>query len=998
MSTVTALRASARVVGSFTKSAPSLGGTASDLLDAIDSAGTAKWLDPAPVSNDCLEFYEIDLTSLNSGNPVTVVSMRMDFSWRHDKNSSTTGTWICNTAALDADDNLVRGIDDSRIWYNTTLAATYDYALGWTTRPTRYTTADGRNWSEFDRLGFTIESIWGNGTGEIRVYDVQVYVEWEPGNPGESDSVTATLTYPTGSPTIGGSVTPTWSYANTAGNPQTHWEIEVTATGVSPGIGSELYGTGKVAGESTRSHTVDATLDAATYDVSVRSWSTTSGGQVIRSKWDTETFIVPVWSDVEGEGTPSAPSSLVASWVPPAMSVYAYQEEPRSSGWRYWDAVEVQSSTDGGAYVDEGYGQETTSAFEELLASHDSDYVLICAEDIASGTEVWPVRHPAGVADGTFTTTGNASKVWDWPGDHYLALPGVDDNSAQALSVSAASSTQVDIAFDVELDDIIADQRILNWAGGHVDLIDSSEGVEVTIWDGTNNVTWSASSAELGVSLYSSRLQIWITVDLATDEAEFYVRDYCAPGLTVDTDQGWTLAHTDTTPSVASAGSRASGSGTATVGEDPAVTNPCSGRIFEVVAWQGASLTKELHFIPAGGVGCDQSNPDAGYAGWTDDLLYSWTLNQDHNSHTTPVAHIVTSGTYMTTMADSTDAAEFADAVVRAKFAAITASGGELTVIWAGRPDLATGAPTIRSAWSTENGGESMSLRLTSSGNISFRIDGATTGYSESGGTAVSNDQLVVAVVIAQGNAYVWDSVSNSLTTGVDISGAGALPTPGDFTLGARAGTLTQEDFGGTHSMVAIVQKALTEAEIEALQNPFLAGRRLFRRWLVSEQPAHNASLLYRVRGVNAERSRSSAWVPGPLTQTTSTGWWMIHTTTMAVWQPTVIAVEREDPETAVVIDQLPPVREAVVVTSGPQATRLTLTFRTMNKTERRTLEDFLGARGPWRLINSLGEEWVVRQSSGRTLNWIRALPTAADVGNLRDLYETQVSFVEVED
>ena len=1001
MSTITALRASQRVVGSWTKSAPSLGGTASDLLDAIDSAGTAKWLNPAPVSNDCLEFYEIDLTSLNSGNPVTVISMRMDFSWRHDKLSTTTGTWICNTAALDANDALVRGPDDSRIWYNSTLAATYDYGLGYTTRPKRYTTADGRNWSEFDRVGFTIESIWGNGTGEIRVYDVQVYVEWESGGDGISDAVTATLTAPTGSPSWGGAVTAQWTYANTAGVPQTHWEIEVTADAATPGTGVEVYGTGKVAGESTRSHTLTEPLDPGAYDMHVRAWSTTAAGQVIRSNWDTEGFTVPEGSNVSGEETPSAPGSLTLDWVPPDATLLAYQAEPRPSGWRYWDSVQMQLSADSSEYATAGSGVETTTPFEELLASHDATYVLICAEDIVAGTEVWPVRHPAGVADGTFTTTGNDSRVLDWPGDHFLWLPGVDDNSMQAASVSMASSSQVDVAFDVDLEDIAADCRILNVSstGPFVDAVDTGSGLSVAVFDGTNTVSWTASAANLGIgSIFGSRIQVWVTIDLSTDDAEFYVRDFIAPGLTVDTDQGWTLAYTDTTPSTASTGSRSSGTATVVVGENPSATNPCRGRIYEVVCWSGVGLTKEAHFFPADVGAVDHSEPNAGYSGWSDDLAYSWTLNQEDNVEANAVAQVVTSGVYLTTKADSTDVPVFADAAIRAKFAGITASGGELTVISAVRPDLA-GASALQAIWSTEvNTSESFSLRLSStSGQVNFRVEGATAGVTEAGGNAVDGNQLVVATVVDSGTAKVWDSVSGTLTAGSSIAGVGVLPTPGNLTLGARAETPTAFDFAGTYSMVAIVQKALTELEIEAVRDSFLAGRRFFRRWELVDQPPHHASVLYRARGVNAAGSRASAWTYTTLSTTGSEGWFMICCETGAILQPVVIGVTREDPEAVQVIDQLPPSDKAVVISSGDQATRLELTFRTMSKSERLGLTEYLAGGGPWRLINSLGEEWTVRRAGGITPVWVRAMPTATESTGLRDLYETTVPFVEVD-
>lgn len=1000
MSTTTMLRPDARVAGAWTKSAATLGGTASDMLDAINTAGTSEWLNPAPVSNNFFEFFEVDLTSLNSGNPVTVVSLRVDIAWRHDKDSVNTGTWRAQTAALDSNDALVRGPQETHIWYNPNNAATYDYGLGYVggQLPKRYTTADGRNWSDFDRVGFTVESFWGDGTGEIRVYEVVLYVEWEPGGSGTSDAVTGTLTAPTGSPTIGGTVTASWSFANTAGNPQTHWELEVTASGASPGTGVEVWGTGKIAGETTRTRSVDEPLDPGDYDMHLRVWSTTAGGQTIRSGWDTETFTVPAVSTTAGEGTPSAPSAVTLAWNPPDAAVHAYIDEPRPSGIRYWDVAEVQRSTDGGTYEQVGFAEEDTTTFEELLASHDADYILICAEDIAAGAEVWPVRHPAGVADGTFVTTGNASRVLDWPGDHYLWLPGVTGNtmSTQA-AVPFAATGDVEVRFDFAAEDRNADQQIFAWDNSlWVELDDSSDAVKITVYDGSNLPVWVATAAQLGMSslLDGSRIQIRAVVDMGADSCDFYTRPV-DPDLSTAT--GWTLAHTDSASTIpAQDGVRDSGSSTARIGQSAVPSKPLRGRVYEVAAY-GAGVM-ECRFWPAEIGGVDQANPNAGYDGWTSALGDTWVLAQDDNAEANPVAHVITSAAYMTTHADSTDAAVFADEAIRAKFSGVTASGGQLTVLAAFRPDVA-GASAVQSVWSTEvNTSESLSLRLfTTTGQTSARIEGSTTGVAEAHGYATDGERLAVATVVDAGTLSVWDSSTRTLSAGEDITGIGTLPVPGDFTLGARSETVSTEDFAGTFSMVAILSAALTELEIEELEPSLVSGRRLFRRWCWPDQPQHNVDVLYRARGLNAARSKASAWTAGNLTALASEGWWMIDTVSGAVLQPSVSNVEREEPESVVVIDQLPPTREAVVVSSGPQATRLTLTFRTLSRSERVALETFLAGRGPWRLINALGEEWIVKQAGGRSPTWVRAAPTSTEVTGLRDFYETSVPFVEVE-
>lgn len=995
--TVTALRATTHhSTGSWRKSTPTLGGTAVSVLDGLDNdTAYAEWIDVAPISNNCLEFFSVNLASLNGGAPIVVTSMRMDFSWRRSGGGGTvTGCAIINTAALDSAGALVRGSDDGRIWGDDGV----NYALAYAARPTRYAAADGRSWSTFPTLGFTVEAIWGTGAGAFRIYDVVVHVDWQPGTAdGGTTAITATITAPTAAQSIAGPVAVSWTYGSASGRPQTAYEVEITASGANPGLGTGLWASGKITSESARTVTVGVPLVPAGYDAHLRLWSTTAAGQAINSGWKEVAFTVPAVT----AATPSNVGAVTFAWSDPKAVVRALEPEPLSPPWRAPSSVEFARSVDGGDWVSLGSAAAWSgSDLETLLKAHDSDYVLMTADDIADNATTWGVAHPAGFAASAALTGG---KRLAWGGDHYLWLPALSNN---AVSASAAKSYATGSSFnffaDIQAATPAGTTRIASMGNAGYLTIDATN-LTFTIFDGLALPAWSATLAQLGF-VANERIQIKAALNMATGQCLFYTRPIATDLLLGD---GWVLKHTDTTASVAQDGLRDAATATPIIGGATATTELFSGKIFQAALVNVTGGVTDFDFYPNAEIPDADTNYDLGFTNITSTRTagVTWVLSRSSNATAyTMMAHYVTHGTIITEATGTTDAPLFG-ADVAGRLNLLTPTVGALTVIVAFRADELNTANATQALFSGSVNGNATGFGiegyLNSTGNLVVAVGGASAAATATSTiAAVIKEQSVGAAVFNAGVASSW--VDGTMSATASYAAVGALPAATNFAVGARAHDRSLRDFGGSVSMVAVLRKALTDAELDILLPYFLAGRRRRRYVNLDDWTApQHASLLYRARAISADGSKASNWVSSSVVSTPSSGW-MLATIAAPGVEPTIIRpivadVDRTQPEQVWVFDPLPPADQAVVVSSGPQAERLTVTFRTMNRSDRRSLEAFLAGGGPWRLVNSLGQEWVVKQAGEKRPIWIRAMPLPTETTKLRDLHEITVPFVEVE-
>ena len=99
------------------------------------------------------------------------------------------------------------------------------------------------------------------------------------------------------------------------------------------------------------------------------------------------------------------------------------------------------------------------------------------------------------------------------------------------------------------------------------------------------------------------------------------------------------------------------------------------------------------------------------------------------------------------------------------------------------------------------------------------------------------------------------------------------------------------------------------------------------------------------------------------------------------------------EPIHAVVSQQ---VEGAVVATSRPLASTHRLGLRVLNRADRVKLETALRSGRTFRLVDILGREWLVRNTSGMGSTMLRAAPLSAESTGLRDAHVIDVEFTEV--
>lgn len=192
-----------------------------------------------------------------------------------------------------------------------------------------------------DGMTLTLRPVGSNGVVEDPLRVAEAYVDLV-----HAVRPTATVTFPTSSPTITttNKLTATWSHTpGSDGGPQTHYELKVFTDAEIAGGGFDpdttavtVYESGEIA-SSVATHTTGALATGDTYGVYVRTAQTINGAKHW-SDWDSETFTISVdTADVD---------SVTATAVDASAKITVTVARDTSS--EAWDVIEVQRSTDSG--------------------------------------------------------------------------------------------------------------------------------------------------------------------------------------------------------------------------------------------------------------------------------------------------------------------------------------------------------------------------------------------------------------------------------------------------------------------------------------------------------------------------------------------------------------------------------------------------------------------------------------------------------------------------
>ena len=430
-----------------------------------------------------------------------------------------------------------------------------------------------------------------------------------------------------------------------------------------------------------------------------------------------------------------------------------------------------------------------------------------------------------------------------------------------------------------------------------------------------------------------------------------------------------------------------------------------NGKVAQVVVEDVANSTIDIEFNPGRDIGgVDETNPGAGEAVdptpcWVDgrDGTKNWFRNIESNSATNEVLQVVTAGKIHTDPNDATDPGLIIPGLGTLLFSG-TPADTDVTLIVAYVADVASVATARLVSFETASV-DGPVMYLTNAGNLVARSK--VTGGSITIGTHPTNTRHAAAMVFdsAAEEMTAWDSDNGFDVGTVDMSGASFNAYADCAIFNGGAWNLSNPLVEGSFVGFAAVRKALTANELLELESMFLAGRLIDRKVTFDDYltPHHTDSTLWRARGLNAAGDRSSPWVASNIVTTPSTGWFLQTLDGTQLLQPDVAEYDRQTPEQVLTIDPLPPRTKAVVLTSGPQATRFDLTFRTLDNQQRSDLENLLATGGPWRLVNVLGQEWIVKRNGATRPKLQRAQPLATETTGLRDFHMIDVQFVEVD-
>lgn len=256
------------------------------------------------------------------------------------------------------------------------------------------------------------------------------------------------------------------------------------------------------------------------------------------------------------------------------------------------------------------------------------------------------------------------------------------------------------------------------------------------------------------------------------------------------------------------------------------------------------------------------------------------------------------------------------------------------------------------------------------------------------GGTLVPSDWLTADSNISgtptAGGTQSTDPVFNEATGAVDL----ALSTGASQ---VRAWVARSDDSGATYRTASGSPFTLTASTSDQAASDVWAPL--------------GASVRYQVSFDNGAHTESSSPVQVGADSDHSTihdRWYLIvpDQPALSVGLPN----GKDDPVVANVTGPLSPRRSvvseqeggAVVAVSGLLPVRMSLTVRTLSKSDREAVEALLGASLPIRVVDVFGREWLMRETSGVGQEIMIIEPVSTETTAIRDAHTTVLNLIEI--